>query len=74
MFAATKTVSTSRRTIRATTRPTKKISPAAIRCGRKAKISFTSSLIGASTWAKPRNWSAAMMPTSQMISLAMVPS
>ena len=74
MLAAISTVSTRRLTIRATIRPTKKIRPAPIRCGRKAKISVTSSLIGARIWPMPRNCSAAMMPTSQMISLAMVPS
>ena len=52
-LAAISTVSTSRLTIRATTRPRKKISPAAMRCGRKAKISVTSSLIGARIWPMP---------------------
>ena len=45
-LAAISIVSTSCRTIRATIRPTKKIRPAPIRRGRKAKISVTSSLIG----------------------------
>ena len=73
-FAAISTVSTSWRTMRATIRPTKKIRPAPIRRGRKAKISVTNSLIGARIWPKPRNWSAARIPTSQIISLAIVPS
>ena len=52
----------------------KKISPAPISRGRKAKISTTSSLIGARIWPTPRKLSAAMMPTSQMINLAITPS
>jgi hypothetical protein len=42
--------------------------------GRNAKISVTRSLIGARIWPTPRKRRAAMIPTSQMISLAMVPS
>jgi hypothetical protein len=47
ILAAISTVSVSWRTIRATMRPTKKISPAPISLGRNTKISDTSALMGA---------------------------
>ena len=73
MLAALSTVSTSWRTIRATISPRKKISPAPSSLGRKAKISVVSRLIGARIWASPSTPSAATIPTSQMISLTIVP-
>jgi hypothetical protein len=73
-LAAISTVSTSRLTIRATISPRKKISPAPISLGKNSKISSVSALIGCRICPIPRKRSAAMMPTSQMISLAITPS